>query len=151
MLAASGADRNRTGRPAKPQLASHPVVELLLATEADWLVESVEAALAGPDVRITTVDRGADVLPAVRQSSPDAVIVDFQLANMGGMAVCADLRLESGAGRLPRVPVLLLLDREADVFLARRCDADDWIVKPLDALTLQRALDRLVPAAARTT
>ena len=27
----------------------------------------------------------------------------------------------------------MLLDRDADVFLARRSDADGWLVKPLDA------------------
>ena len=33
----------------------------------------------------------------------------------------------------------MLLDREADVFLARRSEADGWLVKPLDAFRLRRA------------
>ncbi len=33
----------------------------------------------------------------------------------------------------------MLLDRAHDVFLARRRDADGWIVKPLDAFRLRRA------------
>ena len=33
----------------------------------------------------------------------------------------------------------MLLDRQADVFLARRSGADGWVVKPLDAFTLRRA------------
>jgi len=36
------------------------------------------------------------------------------------------IRNEEGAGRLPRIPVLMLLDRDADLFLAHRCDADGW-------------------------
>jgi DNA-binding response OmpR family regulator len=63
---------------------------------------------------------------------------------MGGMAACMDLRLEYGAGRLPDVAVLMLLDREADVFLARRSDADGWLVKPLDAFRLRRAAAALL-------
>jgi len=35
--------------------------------------------------------------------------------------------------------VLMLLDRQADVFLAKRSGADGWIVKPLDAFSLRRA------------
>ena len=34
----------------------------------------------------------------------------------------------------------MLLDRQADVFLAQRSGADGWLVKPLDALRLKRAL-----------
>jgi DNA-binding response OmpR family regulator len=58
---------------------------------------------------------------------------------MGGIAACMHLHHEAGDGRLPEVPVLMLLDRAADVFLARRSGADGWIVKPLDAFGLRRA------------
>ena len=44
------------------------------------------------------------------------------------------------AGRLPHVPVLMLLDRRADVFLARRSQAEGWLVKPLDSLRLRKAI-----------
>ena len=33
----------------------------------------------------------------------------------------------------------MLLDRQADVFLAQRSGADGWVVKPLDAFSLRRA------------
>jgi hypothetical protein len=32
----------------------------------------------------------------------------------------------------------MLLDRDADEFLAKRAEADAWIVKPIDALLLRR-------------
>ena len=73
------------------------------------------------------------------ESTPDLVVLDLQIGNMGGIATCLHLRHEAGAGRLPEVPVLMLLDRQADVFLARRSDADGWVVKPLDAFSLRRA------------
>ena len=58
---------------------------------------------------------------------------------MGGMAITMSLRLDESAGTLPHVPVVMLLDRAADVYLAQRSDAEAWLVKPLDALRLQRA------------
>jgi len=76
--------------------------------------------------------------------APDLVVVDLQMGSMGGMAVCMDLRLEESGGRAPHVPVLMLLDRRADVFLARRAGAEGWVVKPLDALRLNRAVVRLL-------
>ena len=65
----------------------------------------------------------------------------MQIANMGGLAVAIDLRLEGAAGRIPDVSILLLLDREADRFLAKRVDADAELVKPVDPGTLRRTVD----------
>jgi len=76
--------------------------------------------------------------------APDLVVVDLQMGSMGGMAVCMDLRLEESGGRAPHVPVLMLLDRRADVFLARRAGAEGWVIKPLDAMRINRAVVRLL-------
>jgi DNA-binding response OmpR family regulator len=119
-------------------LGCRAVPEVLLATDADWIHDEVEAALDGEHT-IRRVRRGADVRTAVEERPPALVVLDLQIGNMGGMAACMDLRLEAGAGRIPDLPVLMLLDREADVFLARRSDADGWLVKPLDAFRLRRA------------
>ena len=115
-----------------------------MATDADWIRDEVEAALAGPDRSVRWVRHGMDVLPAVAESEPALVVLDLQIGNMGGMATCMALHLEAGAGRLPRVPVLMLLDREADVFLARRSDADGWLIKPVDSMRLRRAATALL-------
>lgn len=128
-----------------------PVTEVLLATDADWVVEEVAAALSAPDVTFRVVRSGHDVRPAVKASTPDLVILDFQIGNMGGMATCLDLRLESDVGRLPRVPVLMLADREADIFLARRSEADAWLVKPLNPLQLRRTAHQLLQRDAAST
>ena len=71
-------------------------------------------------------------------------MLDMQIANMGGIAVAIDLRLEGAAGRIPDVAILLLLDREADRFLAKRADADEELVKPVDPGTFRRAVDALL-------
>lgn len=123
------------------------MADVLLATDADWIHDEVAAALDGSHT-VHRVRRGSDVrdfVAAGAGSSPvGLVILDLQIGNMGGMAACMDLRLEYGAGRLPDVAVLMLLDREADVFLARRSDADGWLVKPLDAFRLRRAAAALL-------
>ena len=43
----------------------------------------------------------------------------------------------------PRRKILLLLDREADRFLATRSDVDGVLVKPIDAGRLRRAVKNL--------
>jgi DNA-binding response OmpR family regulator len=121
-----------------------PTTTILVAAEAQWVREQVRAAFVGPGQGVVEVSRGQDVFAAVAEHLPDLVILDLQIANMGGIAVAIDLRLEESAGRLPAVPILLLLDREADRFLARRADVDDQLVKPFDAGTLRRAAKHLL-------
>jgi DNA-binding response OmpR family regulator len=120
------------------------VPDVLIASDAAWVRDEVEVVLSGPDDVVRHVTTGTAVLPAVREQVPDLVVLDLQIGNMGGMATSLDLRLEEGAGRLPHVPILMLLDRRPDVFLARRSEADGWLVKPLDPIRLRRAITALL-------
>jgi DNA-binding response OmpR family regulator len=119
---------------------------IVAASDAAWVRDHVRAALCGPGFEVIDVERGHDVRQVVAQQAPDLVIVDLQIANMGGMAVSIDLRLEESGGRLPHVPILLLLDREADRFLGRRSTVDAMLVKPIDAGTLRRTVKNLLAA-----
>jgi DNA-binding response OmpR family regulator len=114
-------------------------VHVILATDADWLVDEVVAALGGPDTTFTHCRDGRAVAGIIKSRTPDLVILDLQIGTMGGIAVTMDLRLDESAGTLPRVPILMLLDRDADIHMARRSGADGWLIKPLDALRLRRA------------
>lgn len=114
-------------------------VHILLATDADWIVDEVTAALGGPDTTFTVCRDGRVVAGVVRQRTPDLVILDLQVGSMGGVATAMALRLDESGGSLPHVKVLMLLDRSADVYLAQRADVEGWLIKPLDALRLRRA------------
>jgi DNA-binding response OmpR family regulator len=115
-------------------------VHILVATDADYVVNDVTSALSGPDVSFTIVREGREVSRVVTERTPDLAILDLQIGSKGGMAVAMDLRLDASAGNGPNVTVLMLLDRQADVHLARRSAADAWLVKPFDPLMLKRAV-----------
>lgn len=115
-------------------------MHVLIATDADWVLNEVRAALEGAGTTFTVCRSGRDVVPAVEARTPDVALLDLQIGSMGGMAVTMDLRLDETAGVLPRVPIVMLLDRTADVHLARRSGADTWLVKPLDPISLRRAV-----------
>ena len=57
------------------------------------------------------------------------------------------IREAAGAGHIPAIPIVLLLDRAADAFLAGRSGAQAWLRKPIDAFDLRAVLDRLAPVA----
>jgi len=123
---------------------------IIVAADAKWVRDLVKSACTAPGQVVLEATRGQDVRDLVGEHSPDLVVLDMQIANMGGLAVTIDLRLEGAAGRIPDVSILLLLDREADRFLAKRVDADAELVKPVDPGTLRRTVDGLLAREVET-
>ena len=114
-------------------------MHILLATDAQWVLDEVHAALGTPETSFVVCSDGRDVSKAIKQRTPDLAVLDLQCGSMGAMAITMDLRLDHSDGRAPSVPVLMLLDRVADVHLAKRSGAQGWLIKPLDSLRLRRA------------
>lgn len=112
---------------------------ILLATDADHVLDEVDAALADDTTKVYRVRRGIDVLGAIDAVAPDLVILDEQIGNMGGIATCMAIRNAESVDAIPITAVLVLLDRAHDSFLARRAEVDGWLIKPLDAVRLREA------------
>jgi CheY-like chemotaxis protein len=117
------------------------VPTIVVASDAPTVRREVAEVVRRPDLSIIEVASGPELLASVTAADPpDLVVVDLQMANMGGVAVAMELRLEESYGALPHIPVLLLLDRRPDVFMARRSGVEGWLIKPLDPLRLRRAV-----------
>ena len=117
---------------------------VLIATDADWLFDEVDAALADDNRAVYRVRAGRMVLPAVQELNPDLVILDLQIGNLGGVATSLALRQEQDMGRLPEQHIIMLLDRQADVFMAQMARADGWLVKPVNSVRLRRAANAVL-------
>lgn len=124
------------------------MTNVLLATDADWLFDEVSAALAEPGTTVSRITEGRDVSQAVSQLEPDLVLLDLQIGTKGGVASCIDLRHDIAEGRSKQTKVLMLLDRDADRWIARQADADGWLIKPLDAFRLRRAAMAIIAGEA---
>ena len=64
--------------------------DLLIASDAEWVVDEVRAAAEEPGTTVRWVRRGDGVAQAIEDSAPDLVVLDLQIGNMGGMATCMD-------------------------------------------------------------
>lgn len=115
-----------------------------MASDAPSVRGEVVSVTKAPDIEVTEASSGPEVIAAVQNEDLDLVICDLQMSNMGAVAVCLELRLEESYDAIDHVPVLMLLDRRPDVFLARRSGAEGWLVKPLDPLRLRRAVQALL-------
>lgn len=114
---------------------------VLLVADDDWIRHDVEAALAEPTTRVRTVTDPRTVVVEAHEAGPDLYVVDMQVGSMGGMAVTRAIKDAVGQGILRAAPIVLLLDRSADVFLGRRAGADAWVQKPFTAQELRTAKD----------
>jgi len=120
------------------------VAKILLVSDAQTVLEDFRAVLDDGVNEISELRSGEAVRAAVAADPPDLVVTDCQVQNMGGIAICHDLKLEESGGRIPAIPVLIALDRRADVFLAKRALAEGYLVKPLDPIRLRRAAAALL-------
>jgi two-component system cell cycle response regulator DivK len=73
----------------------------------------------------------------MRDWTPSAVVVDLQTGSAGGFGLARDMADDP---RLARVPVILLLERPQDAWLAKEAGASAYLVKPVTANRVLRAL-----------
>lgn len=119
--------------------ASLQPMRTLLVSDADWVRNDVLAGLDGHDV--THLDDPARVGDHI--GDVDLCIADMQVKSMGGMAITRAVKDAWMQAGLRPVPIVLLLDRRADEFLAKRSGADGWLVKPFTAQELRAVLARV--------
>lgn len=98
--------------------------------------------------RVTWLDDGLAVVPAVRSAAPDLILLDIMLPGRDGLDICRELRTFS------EVPIMLITARveEVDRLLGLDLGADDYICKPFsprEVMARVRAILRRLPP--RTT
>jgi DNA-binding response OmpR family regulator len=74
---------------------------------------------------------------------PDAVVADEIASRAGAFSLARDLR---GAVDPYRGPIVIVLERKHDAWLARWSGADAWLVRPVDPFELADRLVELIQA-----
>jgi DNA-binding response OmpR family regulator len=116
---------------------------VVIADEA-WARNEVHAALTEPDYTLIDHDDPRSAFALIDSENPDAVVIDLQVKSMGGMAIARELRQQAALADQEPVPVVLLIDRAADGFLARRAGVAGWVAKPFTAHDLRTAVDEAI-------
>lgn len=76
--------------------------------------------------RVSSLDRGDQVIPYVKKSPPDLILLDIMLPGMDGMAVCREIR------KFSNIYIIMVTARveEIDRLIGLELGADDYICKP---------------------
>ncbi len=101
------------------------------------VLDHMMAHLGGVDVlHADTAEKGREM---VALSRPDLILLDMNLPDGHGLQVVRTLRSDLGAERVPIVALSAdVLPQSID--LARAAGFDDYLVKPIDLVTLERLL-----------
>jgi DNA-binding response OmpR family regulator len=117
---------------------------IYIVSDSQNLKNLVSSAVAGPKNELVELSSGNELMKLLQEESPDLVILDLQISNMGATAITLEIRLGEKAKRIDPTKILVLLDRRADVFMTRRSGADGFIIKPLDSLKIKRAVNEML-------
>ena len=120
---------------------------ILLIADAEWVRNDVSAAISDPSTTLTVTDDPDEALRAAQDRAFDLIAVDMQIRSTGGMATVRLFKGAMYADDIDVTPVVLLLDRTADVFLSKRAGADGYLIKPFTAQQLRAVMAELVPEA----
>ena len=140
IFAASSADFRRNSRLRYATV----VATVLVVSDLPALRAELRTMLEGPELTVEEAESGKEAIALVKDGGVDLVVVDLQVGSMGAMAITMELRNEESYGAADPVAVLMLLDRRADVFLARRSGAEGFVVKPLDPQRIRTAVRALL-------
>ena len=107
---------------------------VLLVDDDLRVLEAIERALAIKGFVVSTADCGERALEQIALHVYDVIVLDIQMPDIDGIAVCQRLR---GDGDLTPVLMLTARDGVQDRVLGLHVGADDYLVKPF-------ALDELI-------
>lgn len=113
---------------------------ILVVADEPWVRNEVHAALTQPQFELVDHADPETVIDAIVANEIDAVVADLQVASMGGMAVTRAVLQRASLDGRAATPVIILLDRAADAFLAKRAGAKAWVQKPFTARQLRDAI-----------
>ena len=112
--------------------------KVLLVADRQSVIDRVHAALASAEVEVIDHADSDTAAETAYDEDVDVVVVDMRVGSMGAMAVTRDVRAK--AGNAEPLPVTILLDRDADAFLAGRSGARNWLLKDAPVSELQAAI-----------
>ena len=105
-------------------------------------VGSIERRLGEP-VSFLEAQDGEEGARIGLRERPDAVVADEIASRAGAFSLARDLR---GAVEPYRGPIVIVLERKHDAWLARWSGADAWLVRPIDPFELADRLVELIQA-----
>jgi two-component system sensor histidine kinase/response regulator len=107
-----------------------PAAKILVVDDNEVSRTVARATLQGQGYLVVLANCGADALTAFDRERPDCVLLDVQMPDMDGVAVCERIRARPGGAEIP--VVFLTAQRDLDTFdRALKVGGNDFLAKPV--------------------
>ena len=103
-------------------------MKICLITDNSWVKDSLLKFLDF-EYNFTHLDNVDEI-----KLSYDYIFVDMQVNNNGGPSIVKEISRDI---KFQNSKIILLIDREADTFQAKRVGADGYLLKPIDKTNLK--------------
>ena len=100
--------------------------QIMVVEDEAKIANVIKDYLENADYGVMLLSRGDAVLPQVRKSMPDLIVLDIMLPGKDGMEICREIR------KISDVPIIMLTAKveEIDRLIGLELGADDYICKP---------------------
>jgi DNA-binding response OmpR family regulator len=136
--------QSRRCRHTPPVLSKNGVrSKVLVVDDEPEAVELVRFNLEQAGFAVLTAADGAEALKQARTGSPNLIVLDLMLPEIGGLEVCKMLRRDPATASLPII-MLTAKAAEIDRVLGLELGADDYITKPFSPRELVLRVKKLL-------
>jgi len=120
---------------------------ILMVDDEPFILSATAQFLRSSGYDVHTCDQWMGVAPVVRNTSPDLILMDYNMPGIKGDEMCKILKRNAGDGEL-RI-VIFSSEPENDlVHIVDRCGADGYIRKNLPGHALLEMLEEHLTGAA---
>lgn len=116
---------------------------VLIIDDDPLIIGQVGEVLQSAGFSYLHASNGVDGLRQLTQGAPGLVILDINMPELDGMQTCRLIRANENFRNLP----ILMLTSRGDIthmMEARKAGADDYLVKPVDHISLLHKIERLL-------
>jgi len=103
--------------------------DVLIVEDEPDIASLIVHHLSRDGFRCRTATTGAEALSRVRSATPDLIVLDLMLPEMGGLEVCRRLRGDPATAAVPIIMLTAKAD-EVDRIVGLEMGADDYVAKP---------------------
>ena len=121
--------------------------QILVVDDEDGLADMVASALRFAGYGVSTENNGFDALRAIKDRTPDLVVLDVNMPEIDGFEVCRRIRRDG-----LQLPVIFLTARDDidDLRTGFRQGGDDYLTKPFSLEELGLRIEALLRRARGT-
>ena len=129
--------------PASDKPSRPPLV--LIANDQEWAARSLDSLLGPKGFAVVRAHSGHQALEMARTTRPDAILLDAQLSDIGGLEICRRLRDDPQvSGATPVIVISHSPGGRSDRLEAFSAGAWDFCTQPLDGEALLLKLSTFV-------